>query len=93
MAQMTPETPADYDKARIVERPDGFYWQSKTGGREAGPFSTLIEAIQDLQYRDDAAIEPGETVAEAEAELGIADWVDADTGELAEENIPRLEDH
>ena len=32
----------------------------------------------------DEAPEPGETLQEAEQELGLADWVDADTGELAE---------
>ena len=49
MTQKIPETPPDYDKTRIIERPDGFYWQSQTDGREAGPFPTLIEAIQDMQ--------------------------------------------
>ncbi len=93
MAQIIPETLPDYDKTRIIERPDGFYWQPGNSGEEFGPFPTLIEAIQDMQYRDDAEIEPGETVAEAEAEIGIADWVDPDTGEPAEESVPRLEDH
>jgi hypothetical protein len=93
MAQIIPETSPDYDKTRIIERPDGFYWQSGDSGEEFGPFPTLIEATQDMQYRDDAEIEPGETVAEAEAEIGIADWVDPDTGEPAEESVPRLEDH
>lgn len=93
MAQIIPETPPDYDETRVIERPDGFYWQSRDSGEEFGPFPTLIESIQDMQYRDDAEIEPGETVAEAEAEIGIADWVDPDTGELAEESVPRLEDH
>ena len=37
--------------------------------------------------------EPGESVAEAESELGMADWIDPDTGEPAEESVPRIEDH
>ena len=41
----------------------------------------------------DESIEPGETLQEAEQELGLADWVDADTGELAEQNGTRIEDH
>lgn len=41
----------------------------------------------------DEAPEPGETLQEAEQELGLADWVDADTGELAEGTGTRLEDH
>jgi hypothetical protein len=35
----------------------------------------------------------GETLEEAEAEIGIADFVDLETGEPAEESPPRLEDH
>jgi hypothetical protein len=93
MTHIIPETPPDYDKTRIIERPDGFYWQSKSGSDESGPFPSLIEAIQDMQYRDNSEIEPGETLEEAEADAGIADWIDPETGEPAEESIPRLEDH
>ena len=92
MTHIIPETPPDYDKTRIIERPDGFYWQSKSGGVESGPFPSLIEAIQDMQYRDNSEVEPGETLEEAEADAGIADWIDPETGEPAEESIPRLEE-
>ena len=69
MTQTIPETPPDYDRTRIIERPDGFYWQSKDGGKDYGPFATLLEAVQDMQYSDEASsYEPGETVEEAEAE-------------------------
>jgi len=93
MTQAIPETPPDYDRARIVERPDGFYWQDKDGGREYGPFASLLEAVQDMESVGEGAQEPGETLAEAEDEIGIADHVDPDTGELTEELRPRLEDH
>jgi hypothetical protein len=93
MKQIIPETPPDYDKARVIERPDGFYWQSRTGNRQSGPFPTLLEAIQDMESGDETAIEPGETVEEAEAELQIADWIDPDTGEPAEDGVHRLEEH
>ena len=46
-----------------------------------------------MQYNADSDYEPGETVAQAEAEIGISDWVDPETGELAEELTPRIEDH
>jgi hypothetical protein len=92
MTQTIPETPSEYDQTRIFERPDGFYWQSKTDGRESGPFP-LIKAIQDMQYRDESEVEPGETIEEAEAEVGVTGWVDPETGEPAEESIPRLEEH
>lgn len=92
MTHMIPETPPDYDDRRLIERPDGFYWQAKSGGKEFGPFPTLIAAVLDMQYCDDAEIEPGESLEEAEADLGIADWIDPETGEPAEESIPRVGD-
>lgn len=92
MTQVIPETPPEFDSTRLIERPDGFYWQSKDGIREFGPFATLLAAVQDMQARDDMELEPGETAQEAEAEIGIADWVDRETGEPAEEGVPRLED-
>lgn len=93
MTQTIPETSPEYDRTRIIERPDGFYWQAKETGEEFGPFATLLEAVQDMQYRDDSELETGDSIKDAEAEIGIADWIDPDTGEPAEENIPRIEDH
>ncbi len=93
MKQVIPETASEFDRARVVERPDGFYWQSKDGGKEFGPFATLLEAVEDMQYKADTDYEPGESVVEAESEIGISDWVDPDTGELAEEQTTRFEDH
>jgi hypothetical protein len=87
-----PQTSADYDKARIIERPDGFYWQDKASGEEFGPFATLIEAVGDMEYVA-ANGESGESLEEAESEIGIADWIDPETGQPAEESVPHLEDH
>ena len=93
MRQVVPETPPDYDRTRIIERPNGFYWQSKEDGREYGPFATLLEAVQDMQASDELVGDIAEALAEAESELGIADWVDPDTGQPAEETLTRLEEH
>jgi hypothetical protein len=94
MGRIISKTPASYGNARIIVRPDGlFYWQAKDGGRENGPFANLLGAAQDMQSNDENAIEPGETLAEAEAEIGISDWLDPDTGEPAEEARLRTEDH
>jgi hypothetical protein len=93
MTQIIPETPPDYDMTRIIERPDGFYWQSRSDGKEFGPFQTLLEAVQDMQYVGGTDIEVGESVDEAEQDIGIANWIDPDTGEPAEGYIPRVEDH
>ena len=87
-----PETQAEFDNTRILERPDGFYWQDKETEEVFGPFATLLEAVQDMEYNADSDYEPGESLEEAEAELGIADWNDPDTGLPAEETH-HIEDH
>lgn len=92
MTQAIPIAPP-FDQSRILERPDGFWWQAKDGGREYGPFATLVEAVADMQSGDNGAPEPGETLQEAEAEIGIAGYIDPETGEPMEEERPRLEEH
>lgn len=77
---------------RIIERPDGFYWEDLASGEEAGPFASRVDAAADMEYLADSHFEPGESVSEAASEVGIADWVDQDTGELAEESVPHIED-
>jgi hypothetical protein len=91
--QAIPETVPDYDRTRIIERPDGFYWRPRGANREYGPFDTLVAAVQDMQIADEATPEPGETLEQAEAEIGISEWIDPDTGTPAEEGRPRLEEH
>ncbi len=80
------------EQARLIERPDGYYWQNKLSEKLYGPFATLVEAMEDTQYREDSDYEEGESLHEAEEEIGIADWVDPDTGELAEGSAPHLSD-
>jgi hypothetical protein len=91
MKSRIPAPPADNALARIVERPDGFYWQSNAGGREYGPFATLRDASEDMDYAE-AVIDAGESLEEAESELGISDWIDPETGQPAEESIPHIVD-
>ena len=91
MKSSVTSTPVDDDRARIVERPDGYYWQGRAGGREYGPFASLRAASEDMESTE-AAIEAGESLEEAESEIGIADWIDPDTGQPAEESIPRIVD-
>ncbi len=81
------------DSGSVVRHPDGYYWLAPDGHQQFGPFATAQEALDDMNAAGDDSIEPGETLQEAEQELGLADWVDADTGELAEQTGPRLEDH
>ncbi|HUJ01447.1 MAG TPA: hypothetical protein VLY46_14500 [Usitatibacter sp.] len=96
MKQVIPETSPEYDTTRVIERPDGFHWKQKGAAREYGPFETLLECVQDMQATDtgdEQPIEPGETLQEAEAEIGLSDGIDPDTGAPAEEDGRHLEEH
>jgi hypothetical protein len=92
MTTPIPQTPPDYDKSRVIERPDGFYWQDKLSDELYGPFPTLLEAVLDMQVEDDTGYGAGETLAEAEAEIGISNLVDPDTGQPEEGFRPHLSD-
>jgi hypothetical protein len=81
---------------RVIERPDGYYWESKANKELRGPFATRAEADADLLAgggADDEFEPEAETLQEAESELGISEWVDPDTGGPAEDHVPRIEDH
>lgn len=78
---------------RVIERPDGYYWVDAAGGEEYGPFTDRAEAEADMLAGGGADYEPEDSLQEAESEIGIADWIDPDTGEPAEESVPRLEEH
>lgn len=96
MTQKIPTTSAEFDHTRIIERPDGFYWQDDSNGREYGPFATMLEAVADMQLADDEASgeEAGvDDLRDAEDVLGVPDWVDPDTGQLADDERTRTDDH
>ncbi len=77
--------------APIIERPDGFYWLAADGMQEFGPFESPALARADRDSFDEQAQMPGESLEEAERDLGIAEWIDPDTGEPAEGlSAPRL---
>jgi hypothetical protein len=85
----------DFSDEPILKRPDGFYWQRKSGELR-GPFVTRPEAEADRLaggLADDDEVETGNPLHEAEFELGMAEWIDPDTGVPAEDHVPRLEDH
>lgn len=81
-------------QGRILERPDGFYWEADSGALH-GPFVTRAEAEADRLAEGAAGeeLEAGESLQEAESEIGMSEWIDPDTGGPAEDNIPRIEDH
>ena len=81
---------------RTLERPDGFYWESKATKELRGPFETRAEAEADMLAGGgaDGEFDPAaDTLQEAESEVGISEWIDPDTGGPAEDNVPRIEDH
>jgi len=84
--------PSEVDQAQVIERPDGFYWQDKLTEKEYGPFPSLLEAVQDMQGQGDNGYEEGESLADAEEEIGMSTWIDPDTGEPAEGVSPHLSD-
>lgn len=88
-----PALPAESGAESIVLRPDGYYWRAPDGKQEFGPFESLALARADRESADEEAPEPGETLQEAEDEIGIADWIDPETGEPAEgQSPPRLDE-
>ncbi|HZO03050.1 MAG TPA: hypothetical protein VFB93_17785 [Burkholderiales bacterium] len=82
-------------QGRILERPDGFYWDSRESKELRGPFESRAEAEADMLAggATEEEFEGNDTLQEAESELGISEWIDPDTGGPAEDNVPRIEDH
>ncbi len=87
------EAPPADDRIQFIERPNGVYWRSRASTVENGPFSSLAEATADAEGREDPTFQATDSVAEAEAEAGISEWIDPETGVPAEESVPRIEDH
>lgn len=83
----------DSNPGEIVLRPDGYHWVAPDGRQEFGPFETRDDAMADRDTTDDEGDSPGETLAEAEDEIGIAGWIDPETGQPAEGlSHPHLEE-
>lgn len=78
-----PET-VDGLHEQIMARPDGYYWVAPDSRQEFGPFASFEDAMADMQSADEEAPAPGESLREAESELGVADWIDPETGEPPE---------
>jgi hypothetical protein len=92
-ARAVPGVAAEFEDFKVVERDGAFWVLPRFASAQRGPYASLIEAIEDQSVVNDDEIEPGETLAEAEAEMGVADWIDPDTSELAEDSVPHIEEH
>ncbi|MDH4061411.1 MAG: hypothetical protein OEU94_11425, partial [Aquincola sp.] len=55
----------------VFERPDGYYWLAPDGEQEFGPFESALAARADRDRFSEEAPAEGETVQEAEREIGI----------------------
>jgi hypothetical protein len=87
----------DYDPKRVIEQRDGFYWLDIFGEKRYGPFPTRFDAVQNMQEQDSGNAEEVDdglldSSGSAEDEIGIADWIDPDTGEPAEESSTHIRD-
>ena len=70
MGRSIPEPPRDFDRTAIIQRPDGFYWQSEATGEEYGPFLTRAEALADMQSGGAVEdLETEDTLEEADDDL------------------------
>jgi hypothetical protein len=77
----------------ITSRPDGYYWQTVDGRQAFGPFATYEAAFADMHAFDPDDLEPGESLQEAESEIGISVWIDPETGDPAEGLAPPHLEH
>jgi hypothetical protein len=93
MPRAIPDLTPEFENARIIERPDGFYWQSTETGEESGPFKTLSDAVEDMEFSGDSEFDVPDTLEEAEADLGVEGYIDPETGELEDPSLPRLDEH
>lgn len=85
-------TPAD-DADGVVEHPDGWYWTAPDGRQQFGPFESCALARADRDRESEEAVNEDMALREAERDIGIADWIDVETGEPAEgSSPPHLED-
>jgi hypothetical protein len=83
--------PDDERLSRVVEHPDGWHWIALDGHQQFGPFDSMEAVLADMEPGD-AAPDAGQTLQETERVLGLGDWIDPETGELAEDTRMRIED-
>jgi hypothetical protein len=69
------------DAGALIEHPDGWYWVAPDGRQQFGPFNSAEDARADRDRYDEESLGAPETLHEAERDIGIADWIDPDTGE------------
>lgn len=92
--ELTFATEPDFieEPGEILERPDGYYWRSPEGPGEYGPFESFEAAMADRDSTGDDSPDGFDDLLEVERDIGINEWIDAETGEPAEgQSPPHLE--
>lgn len=92
-------SPASH-RPSIVEGEDGFFWRDSETDSLVGPFRTRAAATADRDSPgpaedgadDVAAAADTDAVHEVEAEIGIDDFIDPDTGEPTHGYEPHVRD-
>ncbi len=91
-AAALPPVEAPTEPAELLHEADGWYWRSRDGREQAGPFASAADAQADAQAAL-AGAEPGGLLRDVEQQIGVADWVDPDSDGPAEGFVPRIEEH
>jgi len=86
------DSPDDERLSQVVEHPDGWYWIAPDGHQQFGPFDSMEAVLADMDPGD-AAPDAGQTLQDTERVLGLSEWIDPETGDLAEDVRVRIEDH
>ena len=84
---------ADERLERVVAHPDGHYWVAIDGHQQFGPFDSVEEALADMEVEENDFDSAPPSLEEVEDALGIASWIDPETGAPPEDSHIRLEDH
>ena len=66
--------------------------KGKPARAAAAPAAAPAERDPTQIFEEDE-FESGEALHQAESELGISEWIDPDTGDPADDSVPRIEDH
>ena len=96
MSRQTSKPIYQDETVSVIERSNGFYWRLNGEKRLRGPHASLLAVVDDIDSRTatgSAVVESCVSLEEAEDEIGVAGWIDPDTGLPAEDGAHRLELH
>lgn len=79
----------DRAPSAVVDRDDGCDLQVHDSHQQVGRFEGYESAQTERDAVGDEALAPGETLQEALQEIGVDEWIDAETGQPAEGESPR----